>query len=87
MRTTITKTDDHTVILRAIDPMTDEPIEREFWIPRSGGYVREGDKQVCRYLDFRGDTLSAKDGDGLLQTVREEWAAYRKWAKQEFATL
>lgn len=79
MRTTITKTDSNTVTLKAIDPVTEEPIEREFWIPRSGGYVRdESGRQVCKRLASRGDTLSAKDGDDLLRTIRNEWRAYRK---------
>lgn len=83
-RTTITKTGDYSVTLKGIDPLTGEPIEKEFWIPRSGGYIRdENDRQVCAALSTRGNTLDAKDGDSLLQTIREEWAAYRRWAKSQ----
>ena len=70
----------HTVILRAIDPMTGEPMVREFSIPMSGGYIREGDSQVCQGLAHRGNTLTADDAHDLLRTIRREWKAYRKWA-------
>ena len=72
-RTTIKLNSDDTVTLTYTDEMTDERVERVFWIPRSGGYVREGDSQVCNYLDSRGATLEAKDGDQLLSVIAASW--------------
>jgi hypothetical protein len=86
MRTTITKTGTSEVTLTATDPWTGETIQWFFWIPTSGGYVREGaghtadDAQVCVGLGSRGDTLTASDGDALLAVIRREWANYRKAA-------
>ena len=83
-RPTITKTDSNTVALVAIDPVTEERIERIFTVPTNGGYVRdEQGRQVCKRLASRGDTLTATDADDLLRTVRSEWAAYRRSAKRE----
>lgn len=85
-RTTIRKTSDQTVTLTAADPFTGDPVEREFWIPMSGGYVREGvrhstdDKQVCVNLSSRGNTLTAADGDDLLRVIRKEWQGLRRLA-------
>lgn len=86
MKTAITKTAANEVTLSAIDPITGEAINWVFWTPTNGGYVRKGenhtgdDKQVCKGLDNRGDTLTAADGDDLLTVIRREWAAYRKFA-------
>lgn len=88
MRTTIKITAANEVTLSAIDPATDEQVTRVFWIPMSGGYVREGaghsgsDRQVCDGLAFRGATLSADTVENLLKLIRSEWAAYRKQAAQ-----
>lgn len=85
-RTTIKLTGNTEVTLTAIDPITGDQIERVFWIPSNGGYVREGarhtanDKQVCVGLSRTGNTLTAADGSDLIATIRREWAAYRKWA-------
>lgn len=84
MRTTITKTGDYSVTLKAIDPMTDEQVEREFWIPRSGGYIREGDRHVCVGLSSRGSTLVADDVDDLLQTIRKNWQIHRRLTKRVY---
>lgn len=83
MRTTIKLISANTVQLLAIDPATDEQITREFWIPCSGGYVREGDSQVCELLAHRGNTLQASDGEGLLKLIRTEWRRYRESEKRE----
>lgn len=88
-RTTITKTADNEVTLTAIDPWADEPITRVFWIPTSGGYVREGDRhiaddrQVCNGLDRKGSTLMADDGDELLSIIRTEWKVCRREAMKD----
>jgi hypothetical protein len=84
--TTIRKTADNEVTLTAIDPATGEAVTWTFWVPRCGGYVREGarhlptDPQVCAGLGHRGNTLTATDGDDLLRVIRREWAAYRRAA-------
>jgi hypothetical protein len=86
MATTIRKTDTNEVTLNAVDPLTGEAVSRTYWVPRCGGYVREGalhlptDPQVCAGLGRRGNTLTATDGDDLLRTIRREWAAYRRAA-------
>lgn len=88
-RTTITKTADNEVTLKAIDPWTDEPTTRVFWIPRGGGYVREGehhtadDRQVCNGLERKGNTLRADDGDELLSIIRSEWQVCRREAMKD----
>lgn len=87
-KTTISKTGMSEVTLTAVDPYTDEKIEWCFWIPISGGYIREGsmhsanDKQVCVGLSSRGNTLRASDGDELLRVIRREWRRYRADAKK-----
>ncbi|MEM6670546.1 MAG: hypothetical protein AAF661_15150 [Pseudomonadota bacterium] len=83
MKTSIKKTGSNTVTLKAIDPYSGEPVEREFWIPNSGGYVREGDRQVCVGLDRLGNTLDARDGDELLETIRYNWRIYRRNAARD----
>jgi hypothetical protein len=82
-RTTITKTGDSEVTLKAIDPWTDEPITRVFWTPTNWGYVREGDTQTCAGLETRGNTLTAKDGAELLTVIRAEWKTYRRAALRD----
>jgi hypothetical protein len=82
----IRKTGTHEVTLRARDSLTGESVTWTYWVPRSGGYVREGtrqlptDPQVCVGLDHRGTALTATDGDDLLRVIRREWAAYRRAA-------
>lgn len=86
-RTTIIKTGDYEVTLTAVDPSDGENIRWVFWVPRSGGYIREGathsasDQQVCAGLSDRGPTLDARDGDDLLRVIRREWKTYRREAK------
>jgi hypothetical protein len=49
-------------------------ITREFHAPREGGYVREGDKQVCEKLARLGSTLYWRPevhGD-LINLIRRE---------------
>ena len=88
-RTMITKTADKEVTLTAIDPWTDEPMTRVFWIPACGGYVREGehhtadDRQVCNGLERKGNTLRADNGDELLSIIRREWQVYRREAAKD----
>lgn len=55
-------------------------VERRFWVPSSGGVVREvnntrerGDYRfVCRGLGYLGATLEAKP-DNLLPLIEAEW--------------
>jgi hypothetical protein len=68
-----------TVCLRDRDEYGD-PIIREFWVPASGGYVREIDarhpgasgQQVCGMLASRGATLESSR-EGLLDLIRREY--------------
>lgn len=78
MRTTIKQTAATEVTLNAEHPMTGEEITRVFWVPTNGGYVREGDTQVCEGLSDRGYTLEATDGADLLAVIRAEWAKFRR---------
>jgi len=46
---------------------------REFWVPASGGYVRdEHGRQVCDGLETRGITLESKPGE-LTALIRSQW--------------
>lgn len=82
-KTMIRKISDFTVALSYDDKFSGERVTREFWIPRCGGYVREGDQQVCVGLDCRGNTLSADDGVALLLTIRYHYYAMRDAEKRE----
>jgi len=72
-------TDGGVVYLRDEDA-NGEQVIREFWVPPGGGYVREIDnirpgtlgRQVCRFLEHRGSTLSC-DEDRLLHVIRREY--------------
>lgn len=83
-RTTI-RQDREEVVLIASDNMG-ERIERRFWAPRSGGYVREVTNarpgalgaQVCSGLSSRGGTLSVAAQADLLALIRREWARARR---------
>jgi hypothetical protein len=85
-KTTIRKTANNEVTVRAVDPLSGEAVTWTYWVPRCGGYVREGtrqlptDPQVCVGLGHRGTALTATDGDDLLRVIRCEWAAYRRSA-------
>jgi hypothetical protein len=69
------------VCLRDVDDMG-EQIIRQFWVPPSGGYVREVDadhpgtlgQQVTAQLGTRGYTLTS-DPDRLLDLIRREYRA------------
>ncbi|WP_340109493.1 hypothetical protein [Pikeienuella sp. HZG-20] len=77
--TTISKTGDAEVTLKADDPYTGEDICRVFSIPASGGYVRDANgAQVCVGLERLGHTLEASDGDDLLRVIRKNWATARR---------
>jgi len=69
----------------------DTPVERIFWVPSGGGYVRDVSEQpgtlgpqVCEYLDSRGNTLTATP-ETLGRIVRRELAKRRAWLKREMA--
>lgn len=76
--------DENTVTLVAEDPFTGLRIQRTFNVPNrpEGGYVREGERQVCSGLSSMGPTLSATR-DGLADCIRREWKAYRENAKRQ----
>jgi hypothetical protein len=60
-------------------PLGDAGTTREFWVPSSGGYVREEHganhgtlgRQVCDGLSYSGPTLSSSR-EGLLPLIRRE---------------
>lgn len=63
----------NTVEMITDDPFGGEtPIAREFRVPMSGGYVREGSQQVCEGLARLGLTLSVNEPEELLQLIRRE---------------
>lgn len=66
------------VVLTYTDDMG-ERRERIFTCPRSGGYVREDDKQVCEHLDHMGATLVARDAADLIRVIRREWKSARAY--------
>jgi len=81
-RTTIRQGhNENQVVLTYVDGMG-ERRERVFTCPRSGGYVREGDKQVCERLDHLGATLTASDPADLIRVIRREWKAAREYDRR-----
>ena len=67
------KADNNYVTLSYDDPFTDERRERTFMVPWAGGYVREGDRQVCLGLSHMGPTLRCGGPDDLLPLIRREY--------------
>lgn len=57
-------------------------VERDFFAPPGGGYVREGwsdPRQVCDRLGSTGATLVWDPASGpLVELVRREWRAMRR---------
>ena len=78
MKTTIKQISHNEVRLRAIDPYLNEPIDWLFMCPTNGGYIRRDGIQVCIGLASRGNTLEANNINDLLQTIKHEWATYRR---------
>lgn len=56
------------------DDYSGERTQRTFYVPHSGGYVREypSDKQICEGLGYRGPTLQSSP-ENLLKTIRLHW--------------
>lgn len=85
--------DGNEVVLRCIDPDSGERVERRFWAPQSGGYVREVSdgkpgtlgQQVCDGLAHRGNTLHVSDPSQLIALIRQQWAQVRRAAATERA--
>lgn len=81
------------VVLRCHDQFSGERIERRFWAPPSGGYVREVStakpgtlgQQVCGGLSHRGSTLSVRDPADLIHLIRREWQAAKRAARRDQA--
>lgn len=72
------------VRIRYVDP-DGEPRDREFFVPSSGGYVREwryngNHRQVCDGLGNRGSTLVSTP-DTLADDIRREYRAMRRAQK------
>lgn len=74
------------VVLWHNDAFTGERVERRFWAPPTGGYVREVTKQrpgvlgkqVCGGLYYYGPTLSVSHPDDLIALIRREWQKARR---------
>jgi hypothetical protein len=72
-------------VMTDIDKVEDREVERRFWVPPGGGYVREVSEkkpgtlgnQVCARLSNRGPTLWATR-DTLLDIIRAEYRT-RQW--------
>ena len=63
-------------------------INRTFYIPRKGGYVREVKRdgssiQVCDKLLHRGNTLKSSPGRPFLDLIRSEYYARRAAERRE----
>jgi hypothetical protein len=79
------------VVLTGACLYTGEPVERRFWAPPSGGYVREVTnsrpgtlgQQVCAGLTDRGSTLHVSAPEKLLPLIRSEWQRARRIAKSD----
>ena len=74
--------DGHSVTLRYYDEDEERVVERQFYAPLRGGYVRErarngSDPQVCRELCSMGETLEISANESLLNLIRREWRARR----------
>lgn len=75
--------------IRYTDDDSDRVVERDFFAPPSGGYVREdwtNPRQVCERLQGGGATLVWSPASGpLVNLIRREWRARqaaerRRWA-------
>ena len=74
------------VVLWCIDAFTGKRVERRFWAPPTGGYVREVTrerpgvlgKQVSGGLYYYGPTLSVSHPDDLIALIRREWRKARR---------
>jgi hypothetical protein len=75
MKTKITYS--HDTVTIAYTNIWGDRISRTFWVPATGGYVREGSQQVCRKLSTRGDTLMSTRAT-LLDDIRREYRAMRR---------
>jgi hypothetical protein len=62
-----------------------ERVTRNFTCPMSGGYVREGDRQVCERLNNTGNTLQCGYRPDLIKVIRREYRAMRAAEKREAA--
>ena len=68
----------------------DVRVERTFFCPTTGGYVREYDDkgqypQVCDGLSNRGSTLDCPSRAKLPDMIRREYRAMRRAEKREYA--
>lgn len=89
MRTTIKTNRDGSVTLSYDSTgfdCEDVRVERTFFCPATGGYVRECDKgnysQVCCGLSDRGSTLYCSSPEKLPDMIRREYRAIRRAEKK-----
>lgn len=67
-------------------------VERTFFCPVDGGYVRESDKahrypQVCEKLGSMGSTLVASSREALPALIRREYRAMRRAEARRIAGI
>jgi hypothetical protein len=83
-KTTINADSTGNVTISYID-IFGERVTREFTCPVAGGYVREGDRQVCERLSNMGNTLRCGQRSDLINLIRREYRAMRAAEKREAA--
>ena len=82
MKTVITEVNSHEVNIK-FENNFGEIVEMNIWAPASGGYVRSGEKQICKKLSATGSTLQWDDTAHLIDLVRREYRAMRRAEKSE----
>lgn len=83
MKAKFIATANHRVVIQFCPVVSgDEMVEIEYSAPVSGGYVRNSDnKQVCKKLSTRGDTLQWAGDKSLIDLIRREYKAMRRAEK------
>lgn len=77
-KTRITTDTNGSVTIEYDHAIHDERITRTFRCPVDGGYVREGNSQVCDRLQSRGSTLMCSSRSALPGLIRREYRAMRR---------
>lgn len=83
MKTRIKAVTDSIVEIRFVDGFTDELREYRFYANADGGYVRFGPdgKQICERLGITGPTLMWPGKEPLINLIRKEYRAMRRYEK------
>jgi len=85
MKTKIERIARNRVRLEGIDPFTQEPIRKEFWVSAQSGQTRnvfdETNHEVLIGFAGTGYVLTSTP-EGLLDAIREQWKSYRAAARK-----